>query len=80
MHHHDSTDDLSVKEKLAKLLDHWIQHNNNHADTYREWGGKAREEDLASLAGLLEDAADLTEEINHKFREALKLASPLTDS
>ncbi len=73
MHHHDSGDDLSVKEKLAKLLDHWIQHNNDHANTYKDWGKKAKEDDMDTLGGLLQEAADLTLEINKKFTEALNL-------
>ncbi len=74
MHHHDSGDDLSLKQKLAKLLGHWIQHNKDHADTYQDWGKKAKEEDMGNLAGLLEEASELTLEINKKFTEALKLA------
>lgn len=30
------------KEKLKVLLDHWIEHNKEHADEFREWAEKAK--------------------------------------
>ncbi|MDY6970301.1 MAG: hypothetical protein SVR08_16835 [Spirochaetota bacterium] len=31
------------REKLIKLLDHWIEHNVEHADGYSKWAAKAKE-------------------------------------
>ena len=40
-HHHGhahSHAPLSFSEKLVKLLDHWIQHNDQHAEDYPQMG------------------------------------------
>lgn len=70
-HHHDTESELTFEEKLHKLLDHWIKHNEDHAETYRNWKEKAEEHDMKEAAALLEEAAELNIEINKKFKEAL---------
>lgn len=37
-HHTGETGDL---RKLLAMLDHWIEHGDSHADSYREWAEKA---------------------------------------
>lgn len=74
-HHHEHGQPepkyvMSDREKLAKLLDHWVSHNNDHADNYTQWSGKAQEMGLEQVAGLLKDAADLTHAISEKFIKA----------
>jgi len=70
-HSHDhSHAPLSFSEKLVKLLDHWIQHNDHHAEDYRKWAQDARENGRIEVAGLLESAAELTGTISDRFREA----------
>jgi hypothetical protein len=34
-HHSDSSDELSLDQKLLKLLERWVQNNTDHAVTYR---------------------------------------------
>jgi hypothetical protein len=62
--HQTPSDSLSLEEKLSKLFDHWIQHNDDHAKTYRAWGSKAKHQKLDEIARLLEEAAQITEKIN----------------
>ena len=31
------------REKLGVLLDHWIEHNVEHAEGYSQWAAKAKE-------------------------------------
>jgi hypothetical protein len=72
-HHHGHTRSgapLSFSDKLVKLLDHWIQHNDHHADDYRKWAREAREHGQAAAAELLDSAAELTDTISARFREA----------
>ena len=73
-HHHDHEikSELTFDEKLEKLLDHWIKHNEDHAETYREWMAKAEDNGLAKTGKILLDAAELTIQINSKLKEALK--------
>ena len=74
-HHHDHEIEstLSFDEKMIKLLDHWIKHNDDHAKTYRDWAKKAKEKDMNEAGSLLEDAAELTLTISKKFEEAAEL-------
>ena len=41
---------MDFAAKLSHLLAHWTEHNEAHAQTYREWADRAKEEGF-SLAG-----------------------------
>jgi len=72
-HHHGhahSHAPLSFSEKLVRLLDHWIQHNDHHAEDYRKWAQDARENGQTEVADLLESATELTGSISDRLREA----------
>ena len=72
-HHHGHAHDassLSFAEKLEKLLDHWVQHNDHHVTDYRGWAEQARDNGQSEVADLLNAAADLTESVSQRFREA----------
>jgi DNA invertase Pin-like site-specific DNA recombinase len=75
-HHHEETSEgkggLSEREKLEKLLEYWIKHNKEHADTYLEWSKKATTRELKDVAEILNQAANTTLSINARFKEALK--------
>lgn len=74
-HHHDDPapgDSLSLEAKLERLLTHWIDHNGDHANTYRDWASQAEGHDLAKVGELLRKAADLTEEISGQLEAARK--------
>jgi hypothetical protein len=74
-HHHDHEiqSTLSFDEKMIKLLEHWIKHNDDHAQTYRDWAQKAKEKNMRKASSLLEDAAEMTLMISKKFEEAAAL-------
>jgi hypothetical protein len=74
-HHHgqETGGGLSLEAKLARLLDHWIDHNGDHANTYRDWAAQAEAHELADVSRLLIKAADLTEEISRQFEAARKV-------
>ena len=76
-HEHDHTHEiqstLSFDEKMIKLLEHWIRHNDDHAETYRNWAKKAKEKNMDEAGSLLEDAAEMTLMISKKFEEASEL-------
>ncbi len=71
-HHHKNHSALTDEEKLTKLLDHWVKHNNDHAQTYLEWASKIKGKNMKNVVSILEQAADLTNQINKKFNEASK--------
>ena len=65
-------DNLPEREKLEKLLEHWIKHNDDHIKTYREWSEKAGAENLQDVATLLEEACELTASMNKLFKKAIE--------
>jgi hypothetical protein len=67
---------MSFAQKLAKLLDHWIEHNDHHIGDYRKWAAQARENDQAAVADLLDAAAELTGSVSARFREAAGKVRP----
>jgi len=76
-HHHEDThiedhDSLPGKEKLDKLFQYWIKHNEDHAKTYLEWSKKADIEGLKDVVSCLEKASELTISINKLFNEVMK--------
>ena len=76
-HHHEDTrvedqSSLSEMEKLSKLLEYWIKHNDDHVNTYHEWSKKAGSENLVEVVHLLEEASELTLSINELFKQAMK--------
>ena len=71
-HHHDVKSNLTFEEKLIKLLEHWLKHNQDHAHTYQEWAERARSNDLSQIGDLLDDVGDMTRAIDNKFKEALE--------
>ena len=75
-HHHGAAHPegqatLSEKEKLKKLLEHWIKHNEEHAKTYLEWSKKVDGESLGDVVGLLKEASKVTMSINKLFETAI---------
>ncbi len=72
-HDHDSHGELSFDEKMTKMLDHWIKHNQDHALNYRNWAEKAKANAKDDAGVLLEEAAEMSLAINEKFEAALAL-------
>ena len=72
-HSHNQEGALSFNEKMIKLLDHWIEHNKDHAGSYVDWAQKATAEGLPEAAALLETAADMTRSISETFEKAAKI-------
>ena len=75
-HHHDHNhNELSVKDKLSSLLDHWIDHNISHKESYLSWSEKARNEDLPKIVTCLENISRLTDQIDSELQKAKKSIS-----
>ncbi len=73
--HHSHTEPqnpLSFQEKMIKLLDHWINHNDDHSKTYIDWAEKAKLNNMDDTADILETVSQMTVEINKKLEQALK--------
>lgn len=74
-HSHDVISTLSFAEKMIKRLEHWKRHNDSHAETYKEWAGKAKENDMGNIGLLLEDVFEMSVRISKKLDEALTVAN-----
>ncbi|MCL0081693.1 hypothetical protein M1N89_00440 [Dehalococcoidia bacterium] len=55
---------MDDREKLRTLVDHWIEHNRDHADEFREWAGKARDFEEQAAGDNILKAAERLEEAN----------------
>ncbi|MBI5026088.1 MAG: ABC transporter ATP-binding protein [Nitrospirae bacterium] len=65
--------EMTDLEKLKKLLEHWMQHNTEHAKTYTEWAGKAEAMGENELAKTLKEIADETARMEKLFQKAKKV-------
>lgn len=59
-------------EKLKRLLHHWVEHNQEHSRTYREWAERVKGL-KPEVSLLLEDIARETERIEEIFKKIDKL-------
>ncbi|MDM8524934.1 hypothetical protein QUF80_16310 [Desulfococcaceae bacterium HSG8] len=71
--HHETPSAMSFDEKLAKLLEHWIKHNDDHAENYKDWAKKAKDNDMTDVAAVLEEAARITLSVTKQFEKAANL-------
>jgi hypothetical protein len=57
-------------EKLRMLLDHWIEHNHEHAETYMQWAEKAGASGNSKLSGMLKEIAAEAKKMDVLFEKA----------
>jgi hypothetical protein len=72
-HDHDSHGEMPFDEKLLKMLNHWIKHNEDHASNYRNWAEKAKTNSQKEAGALLDEAAEMSLAVNERFQKALAL-------
>jgi cobalt/nickel transport system ATP-binding protein len=70
----ESPDRSSDMEKLRILIEHWVEHNNEHAETYVQWAEKAKKAGIPDLAEMLKEIAAETKKIDALFAKAKKKA------
>lgn len=64
---------MTELEKLKHLLEHWIEHNNDHVKTYEEWASKAGSLGQKELADILGRIAEDSKELEALFLQASKI-------
>ena len=62
----------SEMEKLKILLDHWIEHNKEHGEEFREWAEKASDLGEAVVHEDMLDAARYMDKASESLRKALE--------
>ncbi len=66
-HPHEETETL---RKLQVIVDHWIEHGDSHAETYREWAAKASEAGEEEIAKEIHLAVDDNESVKNHLKRA----------
>lgn len=60
------------KEKLKVLINHWIEHNKEHSEEFREWAEKARNLNEQVVYDKMNMAASQIDEANEFLVRALE--------
>ena len=71
----ESSPAIPFPKKARMLIEHWVNHNQAHAQSYRRWADTFRQNGLESEAVLLESAAESTQQVNHTLAKALESAA-----
>ncbi len=80
-HHHshhgheksESHGALSEADKLTKIVEHWIRHNEEHAKSYRDWADRARDMGREEVYMILDEVATGTQAQSKNLEKALAL-------
>lgn len=56
-------------DRLKVLISHWIEHNREHAQTYREWAEKTEAISRRDIATILHEISSETERMNDLFEK-----------
>lgn len=59
-------------QKLRILLEHWIEHNEAHAEEFMEWADKAKELRSSAVTEKIATASDCMLKANESLRAAIK--------
>ena len=70
---HPSHETPSALYKLKKMVEHWVDHNRDHARSFNEWAQRAREMGQQEVAALLGQVAEQSLVQNHALEKALEL-------
>ena len=60
-------------EKLKRLLRHWMEHNNEHVQLYKDWAEKVSPIGNRELCEILRRLSNEAEKLNRLFEEAIKM-------
>ena len=60
-------------KKLRLLLEHWIEHNESHAEEFKEWAVKAKELSGSAVSDKIVDASKYMLNANDALRDAITL-------
>ena len=72
MWEHSLLDMDEERLRLVKLVEHWIEHNDEHGKRFREEAERAEKGGLLDAAVEMMKAAEATKEVSKKLSNALK--------
>jgi hypothetical protein len=59
-------------EKLKTLIPHWMEHNDEHAETYKNWAEKMSSSEKSELSEILMRLHQETRTLRELFEEAMR--------
>jgi len=63
---------MTELEKIGALIDHWQEHNNEHAELYMDWAAKTSSLGRQELSRILIRLALESRRLNRLFQAAKK--------
>ncbi|MGB9630198.1 MAG: hypothetical protein ACPL6D_16200 [Thermodesulfobacteriota bacterium] len=63
---------MEEKKRLSVVIEHWIEHNEDHMDEYRKWAQRAEELGLKLVAGEIKEAIGSLSQTNLHLKKALE--------
>jgi hypothetical protein len=62
-----------MQHKLVKMVEFWVHHNEDHAQSYRDWAGRAHQLGLKEVGDILEALAGDAMRPNRSLARVLDL-------
>jgi hypothetical protein len=69
-HNEENSARMPFATRAEKLIGHWIQHNEDHGQSYRQWALQFRQNHLEKAAAALDSVAELSDQIDRMLRKA----------
>jgi hypothetical protein len=63
---------MDDREKLPIVIKHWIGHNGEHVEEYRQWAEKAGKMGLERVKARITAAMEAITQANNRLTEALE--------
>jgi hypothetical protein len=63
---------MTELEKIGTLIDHWQEHNKEHAENYLRWAAQASDDGQEKLSRILTKLALEAKRLNRLFQAAKK--------
>ena len=63
---------MDEMQKIAIVIEHWIEHNQSHMGEYRRWAQTAVEMGLEMIKVEIEEAVGMLSQSNNHLEKALK--------
>jgi hypothetical protein len=60
-------------EKLKRLIPHWMEHNDEHAETYQNWSEKVFSLGMKELSEILKKLYQESKKLRELFEEAMRM-------
>ncbi len=61
-----------ARERLTRVVEHWMEHNRGHVEEFSKWAEKARDSGHTGVSEHILEAAGQMDKANDFLRDALK--------